>query len=604
MCGIVAIYSYKSEAPPVDGEELYRIRETMVSRGPDGKGIWVSDNCKIGMAHRRLSIIDLTDAGSQPMSSVDENCRIVFNGEIYNYQDLRAGLKKQGYQFRSTSDTEVLLNLYLKKGFDMVQDLRGMYAFAIWDEKRRGLFLARDPFGIKPLYFADDGKVIRVASQVKALISGGHIDTAPQSAGHVGFFLWGYVPEPYTLYRGIRALPAGSTLWIDEHGVHKAKSFFNLSMEMRMVNDSVKNHKHLGSQEIKDRLRSALVDSIKHHMVADVPVGVFLSSGLDSTTLTALTSEQVSDSIHTVSLGFKEYRGTVNDETPLAELLSRQYNTFHQTKWVSRKDFDDDIDSLFQAMDQPSIDGVNTYFVSKVTADTGLKVAISGVGGDEIFAGYPSFTQVQRLVNSLGIIPHISSLGKGFRWILTPILQRFTSPKYASLLEYGGSYGGAYLLRRGLFMPWELPEFLDGELVKKGWQELDPLARLEESVNGINHARLKVSALEMTWYMRNQLLRDTDWAGMAHSLEIRVPLVDLQFLRSIAPLFACKTPPSKQDMASAPVRPLPDKVLSRPKTGFSVPVRKWLLEDGRRTFAGRGLRGWAHKVFTRFCSDQ
>ena len=423
----------------------------MVRRGPDGAGLWISDDGHVGLAHRRLSILDLSDAGKQPMAVANGRLRIVFNGEIYNFRALRSELEQKGYEFYSSSDTEVLLNLYAAKGPSMVHDLRGMYAFAVWDEVRNGLFLARDPFGIKPLYYADDGRTLRVASQVKALILSDQVNTAPEPAGHVGFLLWGNVPEPYTLYQGIRALPAGCTLWVDENGVHGPKKFWRLADELgrpREVSPAV------GTGEANVLLRAALLDSVRHHLVADVPVGIFLSSGLDSATVAALASETVSGELHTVTLGFAEYKGTEHDETHLAGLVARCYGATHRTKWVAKDEFEGDSDAVIGAMDQPSIDGINTYFVSKVTAEVGLKVALSGLGGDELFAGYPGFWQIPRIVKALSPLPALSTLGGLFRWVAAPVLGHFTSPKYAGVLEYGGSYGGAYLLRRGLFMPW------------------------------------------------------------------------------------------------------------------------------------------------------
>ena len=218
MCGIAAIFAYGASAPPVDARILETIREAMVPRGPDGKGLWISDDQRIGLAHRRLAIIDLSPAGAQPMAAEGGRFRIVYNGEIYNYRALREDLRQSGIQFVTDSDTEVLLQLYRRHGPEMVAHLRGMYAFAIWDEEKDGVFLARDPFGIKPLYYADDGASVRIASQVKALIQDDSVDTAPDPAGHVGFHLWGCVPEPHTLYRGVRALPAGTTLWIGRDG--------------------------------------------------------------------------------------------------------------------------------------------------------------------------------------------------------------------------------------------------------------------------------------------------------------------------------------------------------------------------------------------------
>ncbi len=593
MCGIAGYYTYRDGSGRVDRDELVKIRDRMSSRGPDGAGLWRSDDSCVGLAHRRLSIIDLSEAGAQPMATDDGGLRVVFNGEIYNYHALRAELSAKGYRFRTQSDTEVLLYLYEERGPEMVHALRGMYAFVIWDERKQGLFLARDPFGIKPLYYADDGATLRFASQVKALQQSPAVSSAPEAAGHVGFFLWGSVPEPYTLYRDIRALPAGHTLWADSRGIRPPARFFSIADEFAAAE---RVPAMSDSREQAERLRAALADSVKHHLVADVPVGVFLSAGLDSSTLTALAAETSPDTLHTVTLGFSEYRGSDNDEVPLAETVAGHYRTRHQTRWIARADFTAERTRLLAAMDQPSIDGVNTYFVSKAAAASGLKVAISGLGGDELFGGYPSFRDIPRLVRGFSLFRPVPVLGRGFRWVAAPLLKRLTSLKYAGLLEYGGSWGGAYLLRRGFFMPWELPGILGKEMAREGWNELQPLARLEATVGGIQSGRLKVSALEMAWYMRNQLLRDADWAGMAHSLEIRVPLVDIQLLRDVAPLLAFSAPPTKRQMASTPQKPLPSEILARRKTGFSVPVREWLMQDQGTGSRERGLRTWARQV--------
>ena len=585
MCGIAAIFVYDLNAPRVEEDELTAIRDHMTPRGPDGAGNWFNENRRVGLGHRRLSIIDLSPSGTQPMLWPERQLAIVFNGEIYNYRELRAELEAKGHAFKSTSDTEVLLHLYAEHGDAMVEKLRGMFAFAIWDSAKRGLFLARDPFGIKPLYLADDGKTLRVASQVKALLAGGKISTTPDAAGQVGFFLWGHIPEPFTLHREIRALPAGSTLWLGADGQRVQKSFCTVAQTLAQSTGGNLS------------LAAALRDSVTHHLIADVPVGVFLSSGLDSTTIAGLAAEQ-GGTLRTVTLGFEEFRDTANDETPLAESVAKQYGAQHQTIWVARQDFQNEVENLFAAMDQPSTDGVNTYFVSLAAKRAGLKVALSGLGGDELFGGYPSFREVPRAASALGFLGSPSGIGKAFRVVSAPLLKQFTSPKYAGLLEYGGSFGGAYLLRRGMFMPWELPEFLDADLVRAGWNELQTLVRLEETVAGLSSPRSKVSALEMNWYMRNQLLRDSDWAGMAHSLEIRVPLVDIELLRGVAPSLAGANPPTKHDMADAPVKKLPPEILNRPKTGFQIPVRDWLLTE--KSQAERGLRGWAKHVFSRF----
>ncbi|MFO1059389.1 MAG: asparagine synthase (glutamine-hydrolyzing) [Dongiaceae bacterium] len=592
MCGIggVVVFGRGANAR-VSSDELVAMREAMRTRGPDGAGLWISSDGTVGFCHRRLAIIDPRPESDQPMQTADGAYRIVFNGEILNYRELRAELAQHGDVFRTGSDTEVLLQLYARHGPAMVGRLRGMFAFAIWDEARRHLFAARDPFGIRPFYYAAANGVCRFASQVKALRAGGGVETTPEPAGHVGFLLLGYVPEPYTLHREIRALPAGHTLTVSAEGARLAR-YFDIPATLaaaagQPVPDSPQARRAL--------LRDALLDSVRHHLVADVTVGIFLSAGLDSTALLALGAELAGPELRTVTLGFPECRGTENDETGLARESARQLGAAHATHWIDAADFAAEHDRLLAAMDQPSIDGVNTYFVARAAARSGLKVALSGLGGDELFGSYPSFGQIPRLVRRLGPLRRAPALGRALRRVSAPALRRLTSPKYAGLLEYGTDYGGAYLLRRGLFMPWELPGLLDPEMVREGWKTLDPLTRLERTTEGVPTARAKVSALELSWYMRGQLLRDADWAGLAHSVEVRPPLVDSQLLQRLAPLIVSPQPPTKSELADCLGAALPPAIRQRRKTGFVAPVADW---HRRRTGRpARGLRDWALHVY-------
>ncbi|RAU23609.1 asparagine synthase (glutamine-hydrolyzing) [Paramagnetospirillum kuznetsovii] len=577
MCGIAAIFAHGPDAHLVDPMEMLRIRDAMTKRGPDGSGAWMGDYGRVVLGHRRLSIIDLTDLGTQPMASAEGDAVIVFNGEIYNYRFLKKRLEAQGVKFRSGSDTEVILEMYRREGAAMLGSLRGMFSLVIWDERRKGILAARDGLGIKPLYVADDGKTVRLASQVKALLAGGKVDTRPDPAGHAGFFLWGHVPEPHTLYKAIRAVKPGTWEWWDKQGGRETGVFFDLGAELRRP------------QPVAGvDLKAALEDSVAHHLIADVPVGVFLSAGLDSTTLAAMAARQAPGQLLSVTLGFSEFQGDERDEVPLAELAAHHFGTDHTTVRIPGSDFAAQRDRILADMDQPSIDGVNVWFVARAAAACGLKVALSGLGGDELFAGYDNFRAIPKMVSMLSPFGAVPSLGRGLRRVASNFERLLGKPKLAGVLEYGTSLSDAYLLRRGLFMPWELDQVMDAQMARAGLETLAPRLRLAEAAEGMADDHLAISALEMQFYMRNQLLRDADWAGMAHSLEIRVPLVDTALLRGVMALHAADKAPTKRDMALCASPSLPESILNRPKTGFSVPVAQWLGETS--------LRGWAKRV--------
>ena len=575
MCGINGIFSFHSAASAPQETELLKTRETMRARGPDGAGAWWSADRRCGLGHRRLSIIDLSDRASQPMVSEDGRLVVVFNGEIYNYPQLRAELETDGARFRTTSDTEVLLHLYARHGGEMVHRLRGMFAFAVWDQAQRRLFLARDPYGIKPLYTANDGWSFRFASQVKALLAGGNVSSDPEPAGVVGFHLFGSVPEPFTLYRDIRSLPAGHTQLVDAAGPREPKPFANLAEVLSNASaDSV------FAAEIPERVRRGVLDSVRVHLLADVEVGIFLSAGVDSGALLGCMRDAGPSRIHAITLAFEEFRGTPEDEAPLAAQVCERYGATHVVRNLSRQEFVDDLPAILDAMDQPSIDGVNTWFVSKAAKEAGLKVAISGLGGDELLGGYPSFVDVPRWRHRFGALARVPGLGLLARTVIGHSAPGFSRarPKALGLLEYSGSWAGAYLLRRGLFLPHELPEVMDREMAREGLRRLNPLRRLAASlVPDPKSDMARVCVLESAHYMHNQLLRDADWAGMAHGLEIRVPLVDFKLLGALASSIPAITEGAgKAALAAAPTMPLPDDVVTRAKSGFGVPTGAWL----------------------------
>jgi asparagine synthase (glutamine-hydrolysing) len=594
MCGIAGIYAYHYAANPVDSAELARIRDQLAARGPDGSGAWLDAGGRVGLGHRRLAVIDLSPEAAGPMASHDGSLVISFNGEIYNYRELRERLQGEGARFRTQSDTEVLLELYRRRGAGMFAELRGMYAFALWDATKRALLLARDPYGIKPLYVADDGWTLRLASQVKALLAGARVDRSPDPAGITGFYLWGHVPEPFTLYRGIRQLPAGHFMWVDRLGAGAPQPHASIAATLATATPAA-------GGDAQAVVREALLDSVRAHLVADVPVGVFLSAGVDSATLLALARECGAGDLCAITLAFDEFTGTEHDEAPLAAQVAAHYGARHSVRRVSFEEFQSDLPRILEAMDQPTIDGINTWFAAKAAREQGLKVALSGLGGDELFGGYPSFQAVPRWARWTALPSRIPGLGVASEWLLRPFAGR-TSPKLAGMVRYGGSYAGAYFLKRGLFLPSELRGVLPREVWREGLARLGTTAAARRALApdpGNAHAR--VTTLESQFYMRNQLLRDADWAAMAHSVEVRVPLVDGHLLRRLAPLIRSGALRGKAALAGVARPPLPEGVLARRKTGFTTPVDRWLQRALRREAApAPWARAWAGEVLRGF----
>lgn len=582
MCGIAGTVLLRDSIKPLAESELTRVRDHMHSRGPDGAGTWISADSRVGLAHRRLSIIDLSERGAQPMHQGDLS--ITFNGEIYNYQALRRDLEAQGERFVSDSDTEVLLKLYVRHGTAMFQYLRGMYAFAIWDGRSQELLLARDPFGIKPLYYAEQDGKFWFASQCRALVDTGVISAQPDTRAWTQFLLWGSVPEPRTAYQAVRAVPAGCWMKVSSaKGVAEPVAHFDLNATYAAQPER---------SSVED-VREAVLDSVRHHLIADVPVGIFLSAGIDSAAVLGLAHDAGARP-ESVTLGFTEFTGSPRDETPLAAELALRYESKHHIRRVDRSEFEADLPRILAAMDQPSIDGINSWFVAKAARELGWKVALSGLGGDELFGGYPSFRDLPRWTTWLAWAKRAPRLGEYAGRLIGRLANH---PKAQGLLRYGGTWSGAYFLRRGLFMPWEIeaerPSWLpqDRDAIVESLQALESLLMPDPASN---HAR--VSVLETAAYMRNQLLRDSDWASMAHSIELRVPLVDSELSRRLAPhMPAAVAGVAKAALAQAPAKPLPDSLINRPKTGFETPVGQW-IKNNARTTGEPWARNWARTI--------
>jgi asparagine synthase (glutamine-hydrolysing) len=566
MCGIAGVIGYRADGR-TDAAEVERLRDAQAHRGPDDAGVWVSEDGRIGLGHRRLSIIDLSPLGHQPMATADGRLHVVYNGEIYNFRALRQALEARGHAFRSHSDTEILLLGWREWGQGLLDRLRGMFAFALHDAAAGETILARDPLGIKPVYWLDDGRRVLFASEVQALraaADAGGVD--PE--GLARYLTWGSIPPPRTLYRHIRALPPGCFVRVKSGGLEPPTCWWRLA-------DAFRDAACVPAGEAAEALRAALQDTVRAHLVADVPVGAFLSGGVDSSALVGLLAAE-SARVRTVNLSFDVAE---LDEGALARRAAELYGCDHRQIEIRGDEVRERMPEAIRSLDQPSVDGTNTYFVSEAAVRAGLKVAVSGVGGDELFGGYASFERVpriRRLHARLARLPGAARLLPGLAGLAEASASPRLRTRAAALLRFGGDFAGAYFAERALFTPAQVRELLAPELADAVG---DPVAELRERVDADSLPEdERVSALELGQYMASQLLRDTDATSMRHSLEVRTPLVDRELLRLV-----CRVPPrerragpAKLHLREAPRPPVPDALWNRRKQGFTLPIDRWL----------------------------
>ena len=573
MCGFIAAAARPGAT--IETMVIERALDQMHRRGPDFQGIWQEPGVQLG--HRRLAILDLDMRANQPMHSDCGRYVIVFNGEIYNFHALRSGLRAVGFQFRTTSDTEVLLALFAREGAAMLSRLRGMFAFVIWDRTTRRAFAARDPYGIKQIYWVQTADGVLMASQVRALLATGLVTRTPCARGQASYWLLGSVAEPHTWYRDIRVLQAGHCAWIEEGRMGQPQHWWDVADAWRTAPTTPPP---VG--EVRERTRAALRESVKAHLVADVPVGVFLSGGIDSGALAGLMAEAGAQNLQGITIAYDEFAGTHNDEAPVAAALAAHFGITHHVRRVTRAEFVADMPRILAAMDQPTVDGINTWYASKAVAELGLKVVVSGLGGDELFQGYSSFRQLPKLVSARGVANSIPGVMALVRAATAWRARRSGNARWQHLPDWARSIGGAWWLRRGLFAPSQLPALMGEELATLGLQGFSPDAWLREMCGVLPASPiLALGQIESTTYMLNQLLRDSDWASMDHSVEVRTPLVDAWLLRDLRPLLSAFSQfPNKRLLAEAPDKPLPEELINRRKTGFGIPVQTWLKQMG------------------------
>ena len=622
MCGICGLVE-SGEAVDASGV-VRRMAATMRHRGPDDEGFLIDGPIVLGM--RRLSIIDL-EGGHQPIFNEDGSIGVVLNGEIYNFQALGKELADLGHSFRSRSDSEVIAHAYEEWGADCVQRLQGMFAFAIWDRRsangkgQRGnskeggtLFLARDRLGIKPLYYylgntdfgsrnsnlqsakrgprtdSPVGVLVRnpkflFASEVRTLLASGLVPRKLSPSALQSYLLFGSVSEPMTLVDGVLSLPPGHTLTIrtdSQDSSLRAEPYWNMAAaaESNAQKSNGRASSAAPATGAPARVRELLEESVRLHLIADVPVGVFLSSGIDSTAIAALARREVGD-VHTFTVAFKELQF---NEAAVARASARQLGTTHEQLTIDSDEMLSRLGEAVSALDQPSIDGINSYFVSWAARQAGLKVALSGLGGDELFGGYKStFRRTPRYQQIAAISDHVpaalrSAVAAAVAGAGAGLAREDASKKIAALWKDSRSLPHPYFFARALFPPPQVSALLIGAGNDRAALWWNWLADSAEQVGALDQFTA-VSCLEARSYLVNTLLRDTDSMSMAHSLEVRVPFLHhplVEFVASLPESVKVGNGTPKALLVEALGDLLPTEVVQQPKRGFTFPWQEWL----------------------------
>lgn len=574
MCGICGWWEERDAGRT---EPLTAMLRQMVPRGPDDEG-WMEFRPRSGgslrIGARRLAIQDLSLAGHQPMKDPDTGSWLVFNGEIFNFQELRRELHARGHQFRSNGDTEVLLAGYREFGESFLQRLRGMFAFALWDPERQSLLLVRDRLGVKPLYYAALPGRFVFASELRALLASGLVARELDVTGLDTFLKFGAVQEPATMVRGVRLLPAGCLLrWKD--GAFQIERYWELPATTLPLNGDARVR-----ADRLEALRAELDSAVRMRLVSDVPLGVFLSGGLDSTVIAAIAARHCTR-LKTFTVTFAEEQFA---EGVKARQVARLLGTEHHEITVSQGDLLATLPAAVAAMDQPTVDGINTYMVSRVTKQAGVTVALSGLGGDEQFAGYRSFRMVPRMEWAERTVPEWMRRAAGGS--ISPFLGGSSrGQKMALWLRGRDAFPHPFYISRLIFSPGQIARLLRPERLLDIEFEVfgEEFARQQRLISRHDPVN-RVSCLELLVYLRNTLLRDTDSMSMAHSLEVRVPLLDhcvTEQALQIPGRWKLDGRQRKPLLVVAAGRELPPKILHQPKRGFEFPWDQWLRGELR-----------------------
>lgn len=547
MCGIVGSFTNIFQGNLKTREATMAIKH----RGPDSYGYWEEENVSLG--HRRLSIIDLSINANQPMTSFDKNVVIVFNGEVYNYLALKNKLEFKGYIFQTKSDTEVVLAAYQEWGYKAFERFNGMFSFTIFDKKKNKLIVVRDYAGIKPLYYSFQNNSFVFCSEVRGFnVYNPNWQKNPN--WDALFFTFGFIPHPYTTLKNVFSLSKGSYLVIDTiSGKYEEKKYKQFFFENLIYEE----------KDAINLVRSTVVNSIRRNMISDAPLGIYLSGGIDSSLIALLADTMEHKDLTTLSITFKE---SLFDESIYQKVIVNKMRPHkHINQNINSVDFIENIDDIFKAMDQPSCDSVNSYFVSKAAKENNLKAVISGVGADELFGGYPSFNRIDTL-KKLSKIPSF----------MLKMLKYFPNEKISRLAFLGlKSQYSEYLFLRGGISPK-----LTSKVIGLSEKEINNiLFNLRFDKHSKNYDKNFAALLETNIYMENQLLKDIDYMSMWNSVEVRVPFLDgelLKLMHSISPTIKFNKKIPKYLLVKAFKDILPKEIVYRKKQGFSFPMSIWL----------------------------
>lgn len=566
MCGIAGVFGVGNEQ---DAKSIVsNMTGKLKHRGPDAEGMY-SDEL-IALGHRRLAIIDLSDDSNQPFSSADGRYVLVFNGEIYNYKQLRDELT---YPFRTNSDTEVVLASYQKWGAECCAKFNGMFAFAVWDTKEKTLFMARDRVGIKPLYFYNSKDRFVFSSEIRSLLSSEIVPKKINSDALLDYLRYQTVHAPQTIIDGVEMLPAGHYLTISQDEVATGQ-YWNL------LDNHIRHDARLSADEFKFEIRNRLKRSVERRLVSDVPFGAFLSGGIDSSIVVGMMRESGINELKTFSVTFEEEEFS---EAKYARLIAEKFETDHHEIKQTPEDFLRELPNALSSMDHPSGDGPNTYVVSKATKEAGVTMALSGLGGDELFAGYDIFKRSYELESK----KYLNSFPKLFRQLggaaYKTLRPTVAAQKVNEILKGDHiHFEYTYPVSRQVMLDHELINLVHRDLLPENTVFRHINAQLGVGSSGIKLPVLsKVSYSEITTYMENVLLRDSDQMSMAHALEIRVPFLDHELLEYVFAIpDAIKYPHYPKKLLVESVGDLlPNEVVHRPKMGFTFPWEKWMKNE-------------------------